>query len=185
MFNEVREARCAAGESVESDQMIPAGLATAVDKSLLARIGDAFLALPNWLHRAPASQPVLEKRRRWPMRQRSELGATACCAAITVGKKGKLVRPSSRPAAAAPSPSGIRFIDRHTGGVHTTAAAGDQLRQHSPTSGKFLVYDSPLSGTPPSASSTACGQSGRRGALGGLDFVSSKRSRSSTVQLCR
>lgn len=50
VFNEVRELEKHAAEpseSVESYQMIPAGLSTAVDKSLLARIGDAQLEAPE------------------------------------------------------------------------------------------------------------------------------------------
>ena len=43
--------------------MIPAGLNTAVDKSLLARIGDAHLALPEGFTVHPRVKPVLEKRR--------------------------------------------------------------------------------------------------------------------------
>ncbi|MDD4868798.1 MAG: multifunctional oxoglutarate decarboxylase/oxoglutarate dehydrogenase thiamine pyrophosphate-binding subunit/dihydrolipoyllysine-residue succinyltransferase subunit, partial [Mycobacterium sp.] len=50
VFNEVRELEAHGARpstSVESDQMIPAGLFTGVDKALLARIGDAFVTLPE------------------------------------------------------------------------------------------------------------------------------------------
>ena len=50
MFNEVRELEKQAvepSESVEAAQMIPRGMTTAVDKSLLARIGDAHLTVPE------------------------------------------------------------------------------------------------------------------------------------------
>ncbi|EKF22840.1 2-oxoacid dehydrogenases acyltransferase family protein, partial [Mycolicibacterium hassiacum DSM 44199] len=50
VFNEVRELEkhpVEPSESVEADQMIPRGLPTGIDKSLLARIGDAHMALPE------------------------------------------------------------------------------------------------------------------------------------------
>ncbi len=66
VFNEVRELEkhtIAPSESVESDQMVPAGMSTAVDKSLLARIGDAHLAFDEDFNVHPRVKPVLEKRR--------------------------------------------------------------------------------------------------------------------------
>src|SRR6201999_4169081 len=66
VFNEVRELEkheIEPSASVESDQMVPAGMNTAVDKSLLARIGDAFLAVPDDFTVHPRVKPVLEKGR--------------------------------------------------------------------------------------------------------------------------
>jgi len=66
VFNEVRDLEKHAiepSESVESDQMIPAGMNTAVEKSLLARIGDAHLAFPDGFNVHPRVKPVLDKRR--------------------------------------------------------------------------------------------------------------------------
>ncbi len=66
VFNEVRELEkheIEPSESVEADQMVPAGMNTAVDKSLLARIGDAHLAFPDGFNVHPRVKPVLEKRR--------------------------------------------------------------------------------------------------------------------------
>ena len=50
-------------ESVQDDQVIPKGMLTAVDKALLARIGDAHLAVPEGFTVHPRVQPVLDKRR--------------------------------------------------------------------------------------------------------------------------
>src|ERR1044071_942082 len=50
VFNEVRELEKynpEPSESVELDQQLPAKLTTAVDKSILHRIGDAFLEVPE------------------------------------------------------------------------------------------------------------------------------------------
>ena len=66
VFNEVRDLEkheIEPSASVESDQMLPRGMNTAVDKSLLARIGDAFLAVPDDFTVHPRVKPVLEKRR--------------------------------------------------------------------------------------------------------------------------
>jgi 2-oxoglutarate decarboxylase len=66
VFNEVRELEKHAiepSESVEADQMLPAGMTTAVEKSLLARIGDAHLAFPDGFSVHPRVKPVLERRR--------------------------------------------------------------------------------------------------------------------------
>ena len=43
--------------------MIPRGMSTAVDKSLLARIGDAHLTVPEGFTVHNRVKPVLEKRR--------------------------------------------------------------------------------------------------------------------------
>ena len=51
-------------------EMLAAGLDTAVDKALLARIGDAFLALPEGFAAHPRVTPVLEKRREARRQQR-------------------------------------------------------------------------------------------------------------------
>ena len=66
VFNEVRELEKHAAEpseSVETAQMIPRGMTTAVDKALLARIGDAYLTLPEGFTAHPRVKPVLAKRR--------------------------------------------------------------------------------------------------------------------------
>src|SRR4029453_13419361 len=66
VFNEVRELEkhpIEPSASVESDQMIPAGMKTAVDKSLLARIGDAHLAFPDDFNVHPRVKPVREQPR--------------------------------------------------------------------------------------------------------------------------
>ncbi|CQD18207.1 alpha-ketoglutarate decarboxylase [Mycolicibacterium conceptionense] len=81
VFNEVRELEKHAAEpseSVEADQQIPQRLATAVDKSLLARIGDAHLALPDGFTVHPRVKPVLEKRREMAYEARSTGHSPSC-----------------------------------------------------------------------------------------------------------
>ena len=43
--------------------MIPKGLSTVVDKSLLARVGDAHLSVPEGFAVHPRVKPVLDRRR--------------------------------------------------------------------------------------------------------------------------
>ncbi len=104
------EARCAAGESVESDEPDPApGLATAVDKSLLTR------SVPNG-HRAPA---VISRcwRSGEMAYEQDRLGGGNCWLGSLVARQAGTCRGKD---GAAPSPSGIRvIIDRHwRGGSH-------------------------------------------------------------------
>lgn len=187
VFNEVRELEkhgVQPSESVESDQMIPAGLATAVDKSLLARIGDAFLALPNGFTAHPRVQPVLEKRRRWPMKARSTGPLASCWRWARWWPKASWCACRGRTAAAAPSPSGIRFSS-----TATLARSSHHCSCWRPTPTAARPAESSWSttrhcrSTPPSASSTAtlwairtpwC--SGRRSSA----TSSTARSRSST-----
>ncbi|MFI5501478.1 multifunctional oxoglutarate decarboxylase/oxoglutarate dehydrogenase thiamine pyrophosphate-binding subunit/dihydrolipoyllysine-residue succinyltransferase subunit [Nocardia asteroides] len=66
VFNEVRELEKYSpepSESVEDDQKVPATVQTAVDKSVLQRIGDAFNTPPDGFNVHPRVKPVLEKRR--------------------------------------------------------------------------------------------------------------------------
>ena len=66
VFNEVRELEkheIEPSESVESEQQLRKGFSTAVEKSLLARIGDAQVAFPEGFSVHPRVMPVLERRR--------------------------------------------------------------------------------------------------------------------------
>ena len=82
VFNDVRDLEKHAiepSESVEEDQALPAKLSTAVDKSLLARIGDAHLDSARGLHRAPPGQAGSGAGdARWPTRARW-IGPSASC----------------------------------------------------------------------------------------------------------
>src|SRR6201998_3300315 len=95
VFNDVRELEkhgVQPSASVESNQMLAAGLDTAVDKALLARVGDAFLALPDGFTAHPRVTPVLQKRREmayegeiyWDFGELRAMGSLVA--------KGKLVR---------------------------------------------------------------------------------------------
>ena len=112
VFNEVRELEkhgAQASMSVESNQMLAAGLDTAVDKALLARIGDAFLALPEGFTAAPARHPGAgASAGRWPTKARSTGPSASCWPWVHLWPKANWSGCPDRTPAAAPSRSGIR-----------------------------------------------------------------------------
>lgn len=149
VFNEVRELEKHGAQpsaSVESDQMIPAGLSTAVDKSLLARIGDAHLAVPEGFTVHPRVKPVLEKRREMAYEGKVDWAFAELLALGSLVAEGKLVRLSGQDTRRGTfSQRHSVIIDRVTGAEFTPLQLLASNLDGSPTGGKFLVYDSPLS----------------------------------------
>ncbi|WP_102143744.1 multifunctional oxoglutarate decarboxylase/oxoglutarate dehydrogenase thiamine pyrophosphate-binding subunit/dihydrolipoyllysine-residue succinyltransferase subunit [Mycobacterium hubeiense] len=149
VFNEVRELEkhaVGASESVEADQPLPRRLATGVDKSLLARIGDAHLALPDGFTVHPRVKPVLEKRREMAYEGKVDWAFAELLALGSMVAEGKLVRLSgqdSRRGTFTQRHSVI--IDRKTGAEFTPLQLLATNTDGTPTGGKFLVYDSALS----------------------------------------
>jgi multifunctional 2-oxoglutarate metabolism enzyme len=149
VFNDVRELEkqgVQPSASVESNQMIAAGLDTAVDKALLARIGDAFLALPEGFTAHPRVTPVLEKRREMAYEGKIDWAFGELLALGSLVAEGKLVRLSGQDTRRGTfSQRHSVLIDRHTGEEFTPLRLLMTDRDGNPTGGKFLVYDSPLS----------------------------------------
>jgi 2-oxoglutarate decarboxylase len=149
VFNEVRELEkhpVQPSESVESDQMIPAGLFTGIDKSLLARIGDAHLALPDGFSVHPRVKPVLEKRREMAYEGKIDWAFAELLALGSMVAEGKLVRLSGQDTRRGTfSQRHSVIIDRMTGAEFTPLQLLATNTDGSPTGGKFLAYDSPLS----------------------------------------
>jgi 2-oxoglutarate decarboxylase len=149
VFNDVRELEkhgVQPSESVESNQMIAAGLDTAVDKALLARIGDAFLALPDGFTAHPRVTPVLEKRREMAYEGKIDWAFGELLALGSLVAEGKLVRLSGQDTRRGTfSQRHSVIIDRHTGEEFTPLRLLMTDRDGAPTGGKFMVYDSPLS----------------------------------------
>ncbi len=149
VFNEVRDLEKHAIEpsaSVESDQMVPAGMNTAVDKSLLARIGDAQLAFPEGFNVHPRVKPVLEKRREMAYEGKvdwafAELLALGCF--LAEGKTVRLSGQDTRRGTFTQRHSVI--IDRSTGQEFTPLQLLTTNSDGTSTGGKFMVYDSALS----------------------------------------
>ncbi|STZ88324.1 2-oxoglutarate dehydrogenase E1 component [Mycolicibacterium fortuitum] len=149
VFNEVRELEKHAAEpseSVEADQQIPQRLATAVDKSLLARIGDAHLALPEGFTVHPRVKPVLEKRREMAYEGKIDWAFAELLALGTLISEGKLVRLSGQDTQRGTfTQRHAVIVDRKTGEEFTPLQLLATNTDGTPTGGKFLVYNSALS----------------------------------------
>ncbi|QRY45475.1 multifunctional oxoglutarate decarboxylase/oxoglutarate dehydrogenase thiamine pyrophosphate-binding subunit/dihydrolipoyllysine-residue succinyltransferase subunit [Mycolicibacterium boenickei] len=149
VFNEVRELEKHAAEpseSVESDQQIPQRLATAVDKSLLARIGDAHLALPDGFTVHPRVKPVLEKRREMAYEGKVDWAFAELLALGSLISEGKLVRLSGQDTQRGTfTQRHAVIVDRKTGEEFTPLQLLATNSDGTPTGGKLLVYNSALS----------------------------------------
>jgi multifunctional 2-oxoglutarate metabolism enzyme len=149
VFNDVREVEkhgVQPSASVESNQMIAAGLDTAVDKALLARVGDAFLAVPEGFTAHPRVTPVLEKRREMAYEGKIDWAFGELLALGSLVAEGKLVRLSGQDTRRGTfSQRHSVIIDRHTGEEFTPLQLLATDRDGIPTGGKFMVFDSPLS----------------------------------------
>ena len=85
--------------------MIPRGMTTAVDKALLARIGDAHLQVPEGFTVHPRVAGAGEAPRDG-LRGQGGLAFGELLALGTFLAEGKLIRMSGQDTSAAPSPSG-------------------------------------------------------------------------------
>jgi 2-oxoglutarate decarboxylase len=149
VFNEVRELEkheVEPSESVEADQMIPRGMTTAVDKALLARIGDAHLAFPAGFNVHPRVKPVLEKRREMAYEGKVDWAFAELLALGTFLAEGKLIRLSGQDTRRGTfTQRHAVIIDRKTGAEFTPLDLLTVSPDGTPTGGKLLVYDSALS----------------------------------------
>ncbi|WP_264035029.1 multifunctional oxoglutarate decarboxylase/oxoglutarate dehydrogenase thiamine pyrophosphate-binding subunit/dihydrolipoyllysine-residue succinyltransferase subunit, partial [Mycolicibacterium neworleansense] len=149
VFNEVRELEKHAAEpseSVEADQQIPQRLSTAVDKSLLARIGDAHLAVPDGFTVHPRVKPVLEKRREMAYEGKIDWAFAELLALGTLISEGKLIRLSGQDTQRGTfTQRHAVIVDRKTGEEFTPLQLLATNTDGTPTGGKFLVYNSALS----------------------------------------
>ncbi|KXW77109.1 alpha-ketoglutarate decarboxylase [Mycolicibacterium phlei DSM 43071] len=149
VFNEVRELEkheVEPSESVEADQMIPRGMKTAVDKSLLARIGDAHVALPEGFNVHPRVKPVLEKRREMAYEGKVDWAFAELLALGSLVAEGKTVRLSGQDTRRGTfTQRHAVIIDRKTGQEFTPLQLLTRDADGNPNGGRFMVYDSPLS----------------------------------------
>ncbi|WP_442933036.1 multifunctional oxoglutarate decarboxylase/oxoglutarate dehydrogenase thiamine pyrophosphate-binding subunit/dihydrolipoyllysine-residue succinyltransferase subunit [Mycobacterium kyogaense] len=149
VFNEVRELEKHAVEpshSVESDQMVPAGMKTAVDKSLLQRIGDAHLAFGEDFNVHPRVKPVLEKRREMAYEGKVDWAFAELMALGTFLAEGKTIRMTGQDTRRGTfTQRHSVIIDRKTGKEFTPLDLLTVDSDGNPTGGRFMVYDSALS----------------------------------------
>jgi 2-oxoglutarate decarboxylase len=149
VFNEVRELEkheVEPSESVESDQMVPRRLSTAVEKAMLTRIGDAFVDLPEGFNVHPRVKPVLEKRREMAYHGKIDWSFAELLALGSLVAEGKTVRLSGQDTRRGTfSQRHSVIIDRKTGAEFSPLQRLMFNEDGTPTGGKFMVYDSPLS----------------------------------------
>ncbi len=149
VFNEVRELEkhaAAPSESVESDQMLPAGMSTAVEKSLLARIGDAHLGFDEAFNVHPRVKPVLKRRREMAYEGKIDWAFAELLALGSFLADGKTVRFSGQDTRRGTfTQRHAVIIDHKTGREFTPLDLLTVDTDGNPTGGKFMVYDSALS----------------------------------------
>jgi multifunctional 2-oxoglutarate metabolism enzyme len=149
VFNEVRELEkheIEPSESVESEQQLRKGFSTAVEKSLLARIGDAQVAFPEGFTVHPRVMPVLERRREMAYNGKVDWAFGELLALGTLVAEGRTVRLSGQDSQRGTfSQRHAVIIDRKTGAEFTPLQLLATNEDGEPTGGRFMVYDSPLS----------------------------------------
>ena len=149
VFNEVRDLEkhdIEPSESVEADQQLPAKLSTAVDKSLLARIGDAHLAVPEGFTVHPRVKPVLDKRREMAYEGKVDWAFGELLALGSLLSEGKLIRLTGQDTRRGTfTQRHSVIIDRKTGAEFTPLELLTLDEEGTPTGGRFMVYDSALS----------------------------------------
>ncbi|HEX6402695.1 MAG TPA: multifunctional oxoglutarate decarboxylase/oxoglutarate dehydrogenase thiamine pyrophosphate-binding subunit/dihydrolipoyllysine-residue succinyltransferase subunit [Pseudonocardiaceae bacterium] len=143
VFNEVRELEkspAAPSESVEAEQLVPAGLDTGVDISVIERIADAHVNLPAGFTPHPRVRPVLEKRAKMAREGGIDWAFAELLALGSVCLDGRMVRLSGQDTRRG------TFVQRHSVLIdRKTGAEYTPLMNLSPDQAKFLAYDSALS----------------------------------------
>ena len=143
VFNEVRELERRApapSESVEAEQLVPTGLATGVDRSVIERIADAHVNLPQGFTPHPRVRPVLEKRAKMAREGGIDWAFAELLALGSVCLDGRMVRLSGQDTRRG------TFVQRHSVLIdRKTGTEYTPLMNLSPDQAKFFAYDSALS----------------------------------------
>ncbi|WP_420110442.1 multifunctional oxoglutarate decarboxylase/oxoglutarate dehydrogenase thiamine pyrophosphate-binding subunit/dihydrolipoyllysine-residue succinyltransferase subunit [Mycolicibacter arupensis] len=149
VINEIRELEKHAAlpsESVETEQVMPRGLNTAVDKAMLSRIGDAFMSIPEGFTVHPRVLPVLERRREMAYEGKVDWAFGELLALGSLVAEGKLIRLSGQDTRRGTfSQRHSVIIDQANGAEFSPLQLLATNADGTPSGGKFLVYDSPLS----------------------------------------
>ncbi|MBC8093130.1 MAG: multifunctional oxoglutarate decarboxylase/oxoglutarate dehydrogenase thiamine pyrophosphate-binding subunit/dihydrolipoyllysine-residue succinyltransferase subunit, partial [Pseudonocardia sp.] len=143
VFNEVRELEktpAVMSPSVEQEQSIPTDLDTSVPISVVHRIGDAHVELPEGFTVHPRVKPVLERRHTMSREGNVDWAFGELLALGSMVMDGKLVRLSGQDTRRG------TFVQRHS--VVIDRKTGEDyfpLRNLTADQERFLVYDSALS----------------------------------------
>ncbi|GAA4477512.1 multifunctional oxoglutarate decarboxylase/oxoglutarate dehydrogenase thiamine pyrophosphate-binding subunit/dihydrolipoyllysine-residue succinyltransferase subunit [Rhodococcus olei] len=145
VFNEVRELekfKPEPSESVELDQTPPARLQTSVDAATLARIGDAFLNVPEGFTVHPRVKPVIEKRHEMSREGKIDWAFAELLAFGSLVEQGALVRLAGQDSRRGTfTQRHSVLIDRKNGDEYNPIA---QIAANADNGGKYMVYDSAL-----------------------------------------
>ncbi|WP_075977048.1 multifunctional oxoglutarate decarboxylase/oxoglutarate dehydrogenase thiamine pyrophosphate-binding subunit/dihydrolipoyllysine-residue succinyltransferase subunit [Actinokineospora bangkokensis] len=143
VFNEVRELEkhpISPSPSVESEQQVPAKLATGVAREVLERIADAHLALPEGFSPHPRVKPVLERRVKMAREGGIDWAFGELLAFGSLNLEGRVVRLAGQDSRRGTfTQRHAAVIDRKTGKEYLP------LQNLSDEQGRFMVYDSALS----------------------------------------
>jgi 2-oxoglutarate dehydrogenase complex dehydrogenase (E1) component-like enzyme len=143
VFNEVRELEkhpAAPSPSVESEQQIPAKVATAVSREVIERIADAHINLPEGFAPHPRVKPVLERRAKMAREGGIDWAFAELLAFGSLNIEGRMVRLSGQDSRRGTfTQRHAVIIDRNSGKEYTP------LQNLSADQGRFLAYDSALS----------------------------------------
>ncbi|WP_245931167.1 multifunctional oxoglutarate decarboxylase/oxoglutarate dehydrogenase thiamine pyrophosphate-binding subunit/dihydrolipoyllysine-residue succinyltransferase subunit [Actinokineospora auranticolor] len=143
VFNEVRELEkhpISPSPSVEGEQQVPTKLSTGVPRSVLERIADAHVNLPEGFTAHPRVKPVLERRAKMVREGGIDwaYGELLAFGSLTLeGRSVRLAGQDSRRGTFTQRHAAV--IDRKTGREYLP------LQNLSEDQGKFMVYDSALS----------------------------------------
>lgn len=144
VFNEVRELEKyppSPSPSVEMEQTVPSTVITAVDKTVLQRIGDAFLNVPAEFTVHPRVKPVLERRREMAYEGKVDWAFAELLAFGTLIDEGRAVRLTGQDSRRGTfTQRHAVVIDRKTGAEYTPL---HNIGSKNP--GWFAVHDSALS----------------------------------------
>ncbi|MCM6775809.1 multifunctional oxoglutarate decarboxylase/oxoglutarate dehydrogenase thiamine pyrophosphate-binding subunit/dihydrolipoyllysine-residue succinyltransferase subunit [Nocardia sp. CDC159] len=144
VFNEVRELEKyppSPSPSVEMEQTVPSTVITAVDKTVLQRIGDAFVNVPEGFTVHPRVKPVLERRREMAYEGKVDWAFAELLAFGTLIDEGRAVRLTGQDSRRGTfTQRHAVVIDRKTGSEYTPL---HNIGSKNP--GWFAVHDSALS----------------------------------------
>ncbi|EGD56664.1 multifunctional oxoglutarate decarboxylase/oxoglutarate dehydrogenase thiamine pyrophosphate-binding subunit/dihydrolipoyllysine-residue succinyltransferase subunit [Gordonia neofelifaecis] len=129
-----------ASPSVEGEQTLLTKLVTAVPQEKLAQIGDAFGNLPEGFNEHPRVRPVIKRRHDMPVKGDVDWAFAEILAFGTLVQEGRTVRLSGQDSRRGTfTQRHSVLIDRENGSEYTP------LNHLPDATGRFLVYDSPLS----------------------------------------
>jgi 2-oxoglutarate decarboxylase len=146
VFNEVKELERippTPSHSVEADQQVPTSLVTSVSESVIQRIGDAFVDVPEGFTPHPKVFPVNQRRRDMTRSGHIDWATAELLAFGSLVLEGRRVRLSGQDCRRGTfSQRHAILIDRHTGETFSPIA---ELAEEAGSGGTFEAYDSPLS----------------------------------------